>query len=141
MRMLCFLTFTLISAISSNLVLSAGAFQQVVFGVNLSILAIGDGRSKNSDEKRRSYLGSSASVSIETSPIEGMRAGTSGLRKKVEVWQEKGYVENFIQSLLNAAKEGNNGEMLHTVIVAGDGRYYNRSYSKYYSRTGGKWCF
>ena len=46
---------------------------------------------------------------VPTSPIAGMRPGTSGLRKKVEVWQgvddsNKHYVENFIQSLVDTAK-------------------------------------
>jgi phosphoglucomutase len=59
-----------------------------------------------------------------------MKPGTSGLRKKVEVWQgvveeNKYYVENFLQSLLDTAKANNNGKMLDTIIVAGDGRYYN----------------
>ena len=40
---------------------------------------------------------------VPTSPIAGMRPGTSGLRKKVEVWQEGGYIENFIQSLVDGA--------------------------------------
>jgi phosphoglucomutase len=67
---------------------------------------------------------------IETKPIAGMRPGTSGLRKKVEVWQavdevNKNYVENFIQSLVDTAVHKNGGKMLDTVIVAGDGRYYN----------------
>ena len=60
-----------------------------------------------------------------------MKPGTSGLRKKVEVWQGKDdeankyYVENFIQSLLDTAKANNGGKMLKTMIVAGDGRYFN----------------
>jgi phosphoglucomutase len=61
-----------------------------------------------------------------------MRPGTSGLRKKVEVWQglvdpdtNKHYVENFIQSLIDTAVAKNNNEMLQTLIVAGDGRYFN----------------
>ena len=64
-------------------------------------------------------------VTISTSPIEGQRPGTSGLRKKVEVWQEKNYVENFIQSLIDTAVDNNGGKMLDTIVVAGDGRYYN----------------
>lgn len=75
---------------------------------------------------------SSATVcTVATTPIPGMKPGTSGLRKKVEVWQGKdpatpykNYVENFIQSLLDTARDKNNGEMPHTIIVAGDGRYY-----------------
>lgn len=69
-------------------------------------------------------------VEVPTAPIAGMKPGTSGLRKKVEVWQgvveeNKYYVENFVQSLLDTAKANNNGKMLDTIIVAGDGRYYN----------------
>jgi len=62
---------------------------------------------------------------VSTSPILGMKPGTSGLRKKVEVWQGQHYLENFIQSLLNVAKQKNGDRMLETIIVAGDGRYYN----------------
>jgi phosphoglucomutase len=46
----------------------------------------------------------------------------------VEVWQGKDdphYVENFIQSLLDTAVANNGGEMLDTLLVAGDGRYFN----------------
>jgi phosphoglucomutase len=67
---------------------------------------------------------------VPTAPIAGMKPGTSGLRKKVEIWQgvdaaNKYYVENFIQSLLETAQDSNGGEMLKTMIVAGDGRYFN----------------
>ena len=58
---------------------------------------------------------------VPTSPIAGMRPGTSGLRKKVEVWQgvkdeDRHYVENFIQSLIDtaAAAEKSNGRTLDT---------------------------
>ena len=58
-------------------------------------------------------------TSVSTAPIAGMRPGTSGLRKKVEVWQgiddaNKYYVENFIQSLIETAKEANGDKMLDT---------------------------
>eukprot|EP00980_Cylindrotheca_fusiformis_P008717 scaffold1868_cov193-Cylindrotheca_fusiformis.AAC.2 len=67
---------------------------------------------------------------VATSPISGMKPGTSGLRKKVETWQgidaaNKYYVENFIQSLIDTATEANGGKVIETVIVAGDGRYFN----------------
>jgi hypothetical protein len=67
-----------------------------------------------------SRSGATATISeVDTTPIPGMKPGTSGLRKKVEVWQavdeaNKNYVENFIQSLLDTAKEKNDGEMLET---------------------------
>uniref|UniRef100_A0A7S2HMG2 phosphoglucomutase (alpha-D-glucose-1,6-bisphosphate-dependent) n=1 Tax=Helicotheca tamesis TaxID=374047 RepID=A0A7S2HMG2_9STRA len=78
----------------------------------------------------KSTSASSSVSDVPTSPIEGMKPGTSGLRKKVEVWQavedvNKNYVENFIQSLIDTAKDSNDGNMIDTVIVAGDGRYYN----------------
>jgi phosphoglucomutase len=61
----------------------------------------------------------STTVEVPTAPIAGMKPGTSGLRKKVEVWQgvdesNKYYVENFIQSLLDTAKANNGGKMLDT---------------------------
>jgi len=70
-------------------------------------------------------------LEVSTTPIPGMRPGTSGLRKKVEVWQgldddaNKNYVENFIQSLIDTAQASNGNKMIDTVIVAGDGRYFN----------------
>lgn len=64
-----------------------------------------------------------AVVEVPTTPISGMKPGTSGLRKKVEIWQgveevNKYYVENFIQSLLDTAKAKNDGVMPHTYVPA-----------------------
>ena len=61
----------------------------------------------------------SAVTEVPTTPIPGMKPGTSGLRKKVEVWQgvdeaNKFYVQNFIQSLLDTAVSNNGGKMLDT---------------------------
>ena len=64
--------------------------------------------------------GATATIAeVDTKPIAGMKPGTSGLRKKVEVWQgvddaNKYYVENFIQSLLDTAQSNNGGKMLET---------------------------
>jgi phosphoglucomutase len=61
-------------------------------------------------------------VELPTTPIPGMKPGTSGLRKKVEIWQgveeaNKYYVENFIQSLLDTATAKNDGVMPHTYVT------------------------
>ncbi|KJZ82626.1 Phosphoglucomutase [Candidatus Liberibacter solanacearum] len=60
-------------------------------------------------------------ATISTTPYLDQKPGTSGLRKKVVVFQQNYYVENFIQSIFNATN--------HTdkpLIIGGDGRFYNR---------------
>ena len=59
---------------------------------------------------------------VKTTPFTDQRAGTSGLRKKVEVFKQVHYLENFVQSIFNVLHETQAGK---TLIVSGDGRYYN----------------
>ncbi|RKZ38964.1 MAG: alpha-D-glucose phosphate-specific phosphoglucomutase [Gammaproteobacteria bacterium] len=59
---------------------------------------------------------------ISTSPFEGQILGTSGLRKKVSVFQQPHYLENFVQSIFDSL-EGFQGK---TLVIGGDGRYYNQ---------------
>ena len=61
---------------------------------------------------------------IATSPIPGMKPGTSGLRKKVTEFASGNYLANFVQSVFNAVRPADGFGGL-TLVVGGDGRYYN----------------
>src|SRR5215207_2664953 len=64
---------------------------------------------------------------VPTRPFEGQRPGTSGLRKKTRAFMRPGYLENFVQSVFNAVRGDAGGDFSGaTLVVGGDGRYYNR---------------
>ena len=59
---------------------------------------------------------------IQTRPFSDQRPGTSGLRKKVRGFQQAHYLENFVQSIFDTQASLKGG----TLVLGGDGRYYNR---------------
>ncbi len=61
------------------------------------------------------------SKTVATQPIAGQKPGTSGLRKKVRVFEQAPYLENFVQAILDSAPE----VVGRTLVVGGDGRYFN----------------
>jgi len=69
---------------------------------------------------------SSTSMSIRhiaTSPFSDQKPGTSGLRKKVRVFQQPHYLENFVQCIFDILPDPAETDIL---IIGGDGRYYNQ---------------
>jgi phosphoglucomutase len=60
---------------------------------------------------------------VSTTPFSDQKPGTSGLRKQVPTFQQRHYLENFVQAIFNSLS-GFEGK---TLVVGGDGRYYNRT--------------
>ncbi|MBS1300764.1 alpha-D-glucose phosphate-specific phosphoglucomutase [Loktanella sp. SALINAS62] len=60
-------------------------------------------------------------TTVSTTPIDGQKPGTSGLRKKTRVFMQPHYLENFVQSIF----DGIGGAQGKTFVLGGDGRYFN----------------
>ncbi len=64
-----------------------------------------------------------AIVSVPTRPFAGQQPGTSGLRKKVAVFRQPHYLENFVQALFDVLEDPAG----LTLVLGGDGRFHNRA--------------
>lgn len=62
-------------------------------------------------------------VRVATSPFQGQKPGTSGLRKATKIFMGEHYTENFVQCTLSAMGDKLQGS---TLVVGGDGRYYGK---------------
>jgi phosphoglucomutase len=61
-------------------------------------------------------------TTIDTTPYPDQKPGTSGLRKKVPVFQQRHYVENFVQAIFDSIPD----KAGQTLVLGGDGRFLNR---------------
>ncbi len=59
---------------------------------------------------------------IKTTPYSDQKPGTSGLRKSVKHFKKPDYLQTFVQAIFNTI-EGIEGS---TLVLGGDGRYFNR---------------
>ena len=60
-------------------------------------------------------------LEINATPYADQKPGTSGLRKRVPVFQQPNYVENFVQSVFDSLERFKG----KTLVIGGDGRFFN----------------
>jgi len=66
-----------------------------------------------------------AATDVTTSPIEGQKPGTSGLRKKTKVFMGENYLENFVQAAYSSVIASGTNISEGALLIGGDGRYFN----------------
>ena len=60
---------------------------------------------------------------VRTTPIDGQKPGTSGLRKKTAVFRRPRFLENYVQAIF----DGIGGIEGKDLVIGGDGRFFNDS--------------
>lgn len=70
-------------------------------------------------------LGPLKATDVATAPIDGQKPGTSGLRKKTKEFMKEHYLNNFVQSAFDAVIECGTDLSEGSLLVGGDGRYFN----------------
>ncbi|KAL7569480.1 hypothetical protein ACA910_009713 [Epithemia clementina (nom. ined.)] len=70
-------------------------------------------------------MGPLQAVQVATTPFEGQKPGTSGLRKKVKEFMQPHYLNNFVQAAFDAVKASGTDISKGALVIGGDGRYFN----------------
>lgn len=89
------------------------------------MIPIGEVKDTSLDLTDATGLGPLKPTTVKTAPIAGQKPGTSGLRKKTKVFMAKDYLNNFVQSALDAVKASGTNVAEGSLVVGGDGRYFN----------------
>ena len=61
-------------------------------------------------------------LTMPARPYDDQRPGTSGLRKPVAIFRQPHYLENYLQAIFETVGGGAN----RTLVIGGDGRFFNR---------------
>jgi phosphoglucomutase len=70
-------------------------------------------------------LGALRPATVNVTPFSDQKPGTSGLRKKTKVFQQKNYLENFVQSTFSALLAEGTDVSTGALVIGGDGRFHN----------------
>lgn len=104
---------SVVSALRSRM-FSFGSFQ--AFSKPLNMIGMGSSSTRGDVEIQE----------VPTAPFGGQKPGTSGLRQLVKVFEQANYLENFVQSTFDTVFPEDQEKKDVTLVVSGDGRYFNK---------------